>query len=236
MAFINIETKEDTAAKIAAVSGKPTKNYLFAAEINIVRNRIETLWNAIKGTAVIVNRNKVSLGTIAQPFITILNQGETLAWDSPVFVTYDVAGTFYTQAFVGTNGDYGTTSNQFVDTDFLLVEQSQTPPSNSYYLRGILNDYNGVTIDILENTFPGTFNFVKESDGEYSLTLSTNLTPNTAKFQIFIGAPAYEEDGLGKFSCVASSGNYLTITSKNATTNVPTSAYMTGVPILIYYK
>lgn len=41
--FIEIEQKEDSAEKLAAIDGQPTKHYLFAPEINLIKQRINEL-------------------------------------------------------------------------------------------------------------------------------------------------------------------------------------------------
>ena len=38
--MLDIEQKEDSAEKLAAIAGKPTKNFLFAEEVNQIKSYV----------------------------------------------------------------------------------------------------------------------------------------------------------------------------------------------------
>lgn len=128
--YLNIQTKEDSAEKLAAVAGQPTKNYLFAPEFNTVVNSINTLRHLITLNSGNIDillsiAPKVELGTIAVSYIDVINNSPAVVLPSPVFVTYTIGGVFYVKAFVGDANTYGTTSGLTVnENNFLPVYQS----------------------------------------------------------------------------------------------------------------
>lgn len=125
-----IERKSDTVAKLAAAAGKPTKNFLFANEINKIADilRIFTAVTPINNQVIAANLKK-ELGTITGSFIDYINIHAPSYYIPPTFVIYTEAGITYTQAFVGIAGTYGTGQLQVTAEMFVLVEQSDAPPT-----------------------------------------------------------------------------------------------------------
>lgn len=128
--YLNIQTKEDSAEKLAAVEGRPTKNFLFAPEFNTVVNSINTLRHLITLNAgnidiLLSTAPKVELGTITGSFLAALNSMPEVVLPSPVFVTFTVGEVFFVKAFVGDAGTYGSSSGlTLAASNFLPVYQS----------------------------------------------------------------------------------------------------------------
>lgn len=129
---LNIETKVDSAQKLAAVAGEATNKYLFAGELN----SIVSFCNMLRGLCIINNNNvlailannaEVALGEVDGNFIYVLNQTAVDYYVAPVFITYTSDGIHYVQSFIGTAGNYGITKKHFVAEDFILIYQSDIP-------------------------------------------------------------------------------------------------------------
>ena len=130
MAYLDIEEKEDSIEKLAAVEGKPTKHYLFAPEFNLVKNSINTLrmlinMNYLNIDFLLSGAAKVELGNIEDNFIDVINSFFAINLNPPVFVTFTKDDVFYVKAFAGNAGTYGTNSGLTVEaSDFLDIYQS----------------------------------------------------------------------------------------------------------------
>lgn len=186
--FLPIENKEDTPEKLAAAAGKPTKNFLFAGDVNTIKDRINLIWELLilNSSELINSSNKIELGLIYDPFIQALNEGELRNVASPAFITYQLGDVFYTQAFVGAAGEYGDGSGQFTEDDFVLLEQSEsapppTPSSKEFYAKL-------TQVGTANPTYTDAFNnlgfepvFVRDNLGAYKLTI-----PNTLKNKVFV--------------------------------------------------
>ncbi|MBA4133336.1 MAG: hypothetical protein C0525_01295 [Flavobacterium sp.] len=156
--FIDIENKENSAAKMAAVAGQPTKYYLFAQELNTMVSAINSLRHLIslnEGNinALLSTAPKIELGTIAVDFVDEINAMEELVIPSPVFITFTKDDIFYVYAFAGEANTYGTLNELYVTAeDFLPVYQSDEPGSPS--------TFNVITLNILaeyiSTLLPGT--------------------------------------------------------------------------------
>lgn len=176
--FLNIGEKADSLEKLAKVEGKPAEYYLFAREINLMANRIRTLWSSIlsmnSALGDIIDANpKIELGTITEDFLTLLNLLPNATFEVPTFVIYKVGTTNYVQMFVGTNGEYGTeTDNVLTANDFALISESETPPAaTTKFFRGrIWGD--------------GTNRFLTSSKN--SLGTIITLHPDSTNFQLTI--------------------------------------------------
>jgi hypothetical protein len=135
--FLTIQNKQDSAEKLAAVAGKPTENYLFAPEFNTVVNSINTLRNLISLNSgnidyLLSTSPKLELGIISGSFVTAINELEEVNLAAPIFITYFTAGIFYVKAFVGIDGTYGTTPENYVaEGDFLPLYQSDSLEATS---------------------------------------------------------------------------------------------------------
>ena len=78
MSFVNIETKEDSAEKLAQAAGKPTKNFLFAPEFNLLKNKVNefyTLWTNSQVT--LANQTENEAAATATDLATINNTKAT---------------------------------------------------------------------------------------------------------------------------------------------------------------
>lgn len=128
--FIDIENKENSAVKMAAVEGQPTKYYLFAQELNTIVSAINSLRHLIslnEGNIQILlsTAPKIELGTIEVDFVDEINAMEEVEIPSPVFITFTKDDIFYVYAFAGEANTYGTLNGLFVSAgDFLPVYQS----------------------------------------------------------------------------------------------------------------
>lgn len=124
-----VEKKADTPEKLAAVAGKPTRNFLFARELNEIVARLRILWTLqnFNGSQIIPGLKK-DLGTlVGQTFIEKINTSVATPFASPCYVVYTIGEVNYTQAFVGSKGTKGDGAGQVDAVDFLLVEQSDEP-------------------------------------------------------------------------------------------------------------
>lgn len=146
--FLNIEHKEDTPEKLAAVASKPTYNFLFADEINLAKDKINILWSLMKSTDavlrdILLKSAKVELGTIATSFIDVLNAATPQSFATPIIIVYKFADVNYVQLFVGTDGNYGDGDLQFTAADFVEVYAGEflPPVSNRQLFYGELTDY-----------------------------------------------------------------------------------------------
>lgn len=136
MDFLDIENKEDSVAKTASVAGLPTKNYLFALEVNKIRDAINALRSLVVLTSETITHifsqvTPINLGVITEPFLKILNTNESIIMESGQFVTYtSMSDIQYVYLFLGIPGEYGTINSIYMaDADFVLMYQSDTAPS-----------------------------------------------------------------------------------------------------------
>lgn len=65
--FLDIQEKVDTPEKLTAVAGKPTQNYLFAAEINTIVEKINSLWSSRVNVNYIVFETSFTINGISAP-------------------------------------------------------------------------------------------------------------------------------------------------------------------------
>ena len=124
-----VEKKADTPEKLAAAAGKPTRNFLFARELNEIVARLRILWTLqnFNGSQIIPGLKK-DLGTlVGQTFVEKINTSVATPFASPSYVVYTIGDVNYTQAFVGAEGAKGNGAGQVDAVDFLLVEQSDEP-------------------------------------------------------------------------------------------------------------
>lgn len=157
--FLNIENKEDTAEKIAAAQGKPSKHFYWANEFNLLRDAINTLrWlislNENNISAILSSAPKVELGTIVGSYIDNINERESIELDSGTFITFTLDSIFYVKAFTGTSDNYGIANGLKVDeSNFLPIYQSDeqiTQTSTKIFTLSIsleelaLDDFDGV--------------------------------------------------------------------------------------------
>jgi hypothetical protein len=78
MAYVEIENKEDSAEKLAAASGKPTKNFFFAADFNLIKTKLNALYEAFQNTvADFANQTESSNAATATNVDTINNTEAT---------------------------------------------------------------------------------------------------------------------------------------------------------------
>lgn len=122
-----IETKADTPEKLAAAAGKPTKNFLFANEINTISGLVRTLWSLqqVNLNTIAPNYKKV-LGVISgMTFIEKINSTAPTSYLSPSYVLYLQDGVTYIQSFIGAAGSYGTGALQANENMFILLETSE---------------------------------------------------------------------------------------------------------------
>ncbi len=189
--FLNIEQKEDSAQKLAAAQGKPTKHFLFANELNSIVDHCNTLRsliliNSINIEAILTVENSVELGTIVdESFIGVLDSSEIRQYISPVFVRYMLNGITYVQAFVGQRGIYGYQQKQFVESDFILIYQSDNAPviipvdSRPYKVYTALLTQAGnfdPSAIVLENTLGVLIRWTYEDVGFYRGSSSNTFT------------------------------------------------------------
>lgn len=215
--FLDIEIKEDTAAKLAAADGKPTKNYLFASEVNLMVDRIRTLQMMIMSAnnaigSIIDSNPKINLGTITEDFVNLLNLLPSASYEVPTFVLYKVGTTNYVQMFVGLNGDYGTeTPNVLTADDFVLIYESDVAtPTQTRELRIKLtqtgSDFPTYTISKNDGLFA---NVVRGFAGVYVLYLIGY--PSHEKVHAFIGASEYINENQRVFIDVQDTGDNISI-------------------------
>jgi hypothetical protein len=175
--YLNIQTKEDSAEKLAAAAGKPTKNFLFAQELNTVVNSINTLRHLItlnEGNInyILSNAIKIELGVIEGSYIDVINEIEEVSLIAPVFITYSLDGVFFVKTFVGNDSTYGTSTGLSVsEVDFLPVYQSDVISVGS-------------PVNIQKGDFDGVFdmsNGVNNFYNDYTTGGSVTLSLSDAK-------------------------------------------------------
>jgi hypothetical protein len=120
-----IEEKVDTARKLIAAEGKPTNEFLFAAEVNRFSALIRLLLSNLNLNA--VNAEFVNdLGDITgATVVDTINTGALTAYASPSYVKYIIDDISYTDAFTGPAGNYGTGGLQCTAQMFLTLESSE---------------------------------------------------------------------------------------------------------------
>lgn len=131
--MLSIETKVNSAQKLAAVQNKPTNEFLFAGEINRIVNSINTLRNLLivnqeNVEALIAQSESIDLGDISGgEFIDILNQMELVAIGSSAFIVYTIDNVKYVQSFLGQSGNYGSSTGLTLTVEqFALIYQSNS--------------------------------------------------------------------------------------------------------------
>lgn len=132
MAYLDIELKEDTAEKLAAVAGRPTKNYLFQDEINAIVSRINQLRDMImlslgQVNSLIATGIEIALGDIgALSLIEFINasDGYNLGTAGTTFLSFKKDGISYVYVFVGLPANYGSTTNTLTVADVKLLYNS----------------------------------------------------------------------------------------------------------------
>lgn len=96
MAYLELETKEDSAEKLAAIAGKPSKNYLAAGEFNLVVERINALKTDLGDlTTKLTIYNNINTNTTAP-----LNSHLNIIGDCAITSPTPVAGKGYYEANV----------------------------------------------------------------------------------------------------------------------------------------
>lgn len=181
--FFNLEQKEDTPDKLAKVTGKPTKHYLFASEINQMADRIRLLWQ-LNGANVnnifkILNTvNKVDLETIEESFIEVLNNMPSNDYPSLFYVVYKIGTVDYVQMFQGVAGVYGAESTPFTEEMFYQLYKSDAPenqPTDVGYLQFVAllsqSGINHPVLNVLRNDFSFIPDFIRYSSGVFGANI-----------------------------------------------------------------
>lgn len=183
--FFNLEQKEDTPEKLAKVAGKPTKHHLFAYEINMIGNRILTLWELIKSTnsnfnLLLTAENSIDLGTITTSMLTVLNSQSRL-YDAPFFVKFKFEGIDYIYSYVGETGNFGSGGTPLLAEQFLLISKSDEPFffTQRKEISGRLLQNETYAPDLIEiyNSF-GTISLIRADVGNYVITLNGLTDPD----------------------------------------------------------
>ena len=162
--YLNIELKEDSAAKLASVDGQPTKFFLFAREFNAVVRRLNLLRGMIDLTQAQVDQLLASgtvrdLGAVAGEFVDHITALEDPIELGPglTFVRFTQAAKTWVFVFKGEPGFYGT--GQFeamaADFDFLFNSDQVLPPAvpKTFVAWIEVPVFGGaITVDVVSNT------------------------------------------------------------------------------------
>jgi len=118
MSYINIETKEDSAAKLAEAAGKPTKNFLFAAEFNLFKNKVNDFYTLFQNSSTpIATQAENETAATATDLSTINNTKATTPrglrwfWNALRAVAWSWSGK---QSFFGGINMGGLTANRWL--------------------------------------------------------------------------------------------------------------------------
>lgn len=184
MAFLEIENKENSAAKTAAIVGQPTKYYLFAREVMKIRDAINVLRSMVVLTSetiahILSTVTPIELGVIESDFVTFLNANESIVMEDGQFITYTIGEVDYVSMFTGTPGEYVPAVIPLTIDDFYLFYQSDA--ASAQPLRKLLfGDLNETTFIVAKNTLGYDVVCVQEDEYvktniPYSDTICVNI-------------------------------------------------------------
>lgn len=244
MRMLNIETKENSTEKLAAVAGKPTKHFLFAGEINRMASAINSLRNLLivnqeNIDALIAQSESIDLGDITgEEFVDVLNQMELVEIGSSGLIIYTIADVKYVQTFLGVSNNYGSsTSLTLTAQDFALIYQSdsQTAQLSEYDFYGTLKQVgnNPPTVIVGRSNFPEPITITEPTNGNYLLYFPS--IPFTNKTHFTLGPLNIRpvDDNTGK-ALGLNSGSFIVIRTVNQSTGLAERGYLNeGVSIHI---
>lgn len=251
MASLNIQRKVDSAERLAAIANKPNNQFIFAREFNRIVNQLENLSGLVQFTSesitsILSQNTKVELGEIEGDPYAVLNAMETVNLLMPVLLTYTASGVFFVEAFIGTDGTYGSSTNlELTSEDFVVIYQSDSVSSQpqEYEFRGKLNQVgtNQPTIAVVKNTFPVDFTIFEDGPGYYFIQFTPNDHPLFSDFtplktSVTFGSPGVgdEEYFNGKFNWRVS-GQTIFLYAINTTTNNMQRGYLQDTEVIIKY-
>jgi hypothetical protein len=161
--FLNIETKADSPAKIAAATGKPHNQFVWAVELNATRDKINILRNLIRANAgnidlIIATGVEIDLGELVDTTLVEavngLAEGYNLGVDGTAFIKYISDGYKYVYVFTGLPGQYGAGVDMLTltDADVNLLYDGEEQAQQPQTLKTFICRYKGVgelTADVL---------------------------------------------------------------------------------------
>lgn len=193
MIFLAQETKTDSAAKLAAVEGKPTAEHLFASEINMMRDKINELRQIVYlmslplsqlfATGQVVNLGELGIGETVKDDI---NEGDAsmLGTESPVLIRCKEAGRNRVYLFSGPVGNYGSGASQVTDAMLELVHD--TAADLSYKHHTLMSLYNPEPVTVMESyaaEIPG-MTIIKAGVGIYMVAAPNLNLPKKASIRV----------------------------------------------------
>jgi hypothetical protein len=193
MAFLNIETKEDSAAKTAAAAGKPHNQFLWAAEQNLIRDKVNELrlivamiglsYQQLEALGEVIELGDLGVTSVKDA----INAGDPrmLGETSPTLIRAQVEGKHLVYLFTGPIGSYGAGQPfTMLDSHLQVVTESASPLSKKYHsLLSLYNPGPPSIMDLYASEIPGLS--VTQTDvGTYLVTAPGLNSPRKASVRV----------------------------------------------------